>query len=527
MQLLYAVDLDVSGARSEADADAVFGRLESHVVAWLDHGADRPLPPGGLDVDGVRRAALTRPFGQVHRDETWRVLAAGDDRALRLETRQPLPGVDASFVCRITLAVVDRQATLRVAMGRDSATGIVSAIPVDHLRRPALLGQILKDSDLDCRVMGQEVKGRWIDLHSTETPALLDAVRRSKRLPLLVIDSSGLSRHDDLAGAAARELAGLAQVVRLRDPGMAGALAAALPGAAAVPAGGARLLWPALDVWHPRFDTDALRHADRTVAQLMRLIAPFAVAARGRDKAWEELGRRARLRETERTRAGLEAAANAGDTAQQVELLEAALAARTAELEEFVEAFGDPAEQEDFAEELAKAQSDAAYWKEQYFDVLRADPADVPWTERVPELDNADVTGLYGWLSEQTDGAIVFTPAAVTSWKKSGYPFPDDMRDALVVLARAACEWREKSGEIGAAPDDWLKISYGVNSAFTDGGMKKFAKFTFDNETYDRTPHLKLDDNTTPDRVGRIYFALDKKRWRFVVDHVGLKLYGL
>ena len=52
-------------------------------------------------------------------------------------------------------------------------------------------------------------------------------------------------------------------------------------------------------------------------------------------------------------------------------------------------------------------------------------------------------------------------------------------------------------------------------------------QFQFEGEKYSRVPHLKLDDHTTPNQVGRVYFALDNENHRFIVDHVGLKLYGL
>ena len=48
-----------------------------------------------------------------------------------------------------------------------------------------------------------------------------------------------------------------------------------------------------------------------------------------------------------------------------------------------------------------------------------------------------------------------------------------------------------------------------------------------DGKTHSRLPHLKLGDNTSPNEVGRVYFAMDAEGERFIVDHVGLKLYGL
>jgi hypothetical protein len=51
--------------------------------------------------------------------------------------------------------------------------------------------------------------------------------------------------------------------------------------------------------------------------------------------------------------------------------------------------------------------------------------------------------------------------------------------------------------------------------------------FEFDGRTYSRLPHLKLGDYRSPNEVGRVYFAMDSDSERFIVDHVGLKLYGL
>lgn len=63
----------------------------------------------------------------------------------------------------------------------------------------------------------------------------------------------------------------------------------------------------------------------------------------------------------------------------------------------------------------------------------------------------------------------------------------------------------------------------------TDGGLinAKKDRFTFEGREYSRLPHLKLDDHTNPSEVGRVYFAHDAQSKRFVVDHVGLKLYGI
>lgn len=76
---------------------------------------------------------------------------------------------------------------------------------------------------------------------------------------------------------------------------------------------------------------------------------------------------------------------------------------------------------------------------------------------------------------------------------------------------------------------DWLKTEYGLNYAADDGALiaKKLDRFEYEGETYSRQQHLKLDDHVKPNEVGRVYFAIDSKEARFIVDHVGLKLYGI
>ncbi len=50
-----------------------------------------------------------------------------------------------------------------------------------------------------------------------------------------------------------------------------------------------------------------------------------------------------------------------------------------------------------------------------------------------------------------------------------------------------------------------------------DGTLKQKGayEFDFDGNTYNREPHLKLDDSTWPSQVGRVYFAGDFDNRRF------------
>lgn len=96
-------------------------------------------------------------------------------------------------------------------------------------------------------------------------------------------------------------------------------------------------------------------------------------------------------------------------------------------------------------------------------------------------------------------------------------------------LARAAVDWREKDAVIGGRIKDWFQHEHSLVVSVIDEELEKRGEdeFLYEGKKYSRVPHLKVDDHTTPNQVGRVYFALDSEERRFIVDHVGLKLYGL
>ncbi|MEO5875739.1 MAG: hypothetical protein ABIS86_06810 [Streptosporangiaceae bacterium] len=141
----------------------------------------------------------------------------------------------------------------------------------------------------------------------------------------------------------------------------------------------------------------------------------------------------------------------------------------------------------------------------------------------------SDFTALYPQLQEQTNNSIIFTHTALRSWEKSKYREPERMREALETLAYAATKWCECRANIGTRLTQWLAEDWQLNHSAIDKGLEKkhLHKFTFEGRTYFRKNHIKLDDHVPPSGVGRIYFALDTDNLRWIVDHVGLKLYGL
>ncbi len=157
-----------------------------------------------------------------------------------------------------------------------------------------------------------------------------------------------------------------------------------------------------------------------------------------------------------------------------------------------------------------------------------ATDADMDWDD-APTLDRADLGQLARFFTDASGGAILFSDAALAGWKSSGYPNSAKMRDQLIRLAQAAVAWRDAEGSVGGRLEDWFKNNHDLTFAATDITLrhKKIHQFSFEGTTCCREPHIKLDDHVCPSEVGRIYFAHDIDKLRFIIDHVGLKLYGL
>lgn len=103
------------------------------------------------------------------------------------------------------------------------------------------------------------------------------------------------------------------------------------------------------------------------------------------------------------------------------------------------------------------------------------------------------------------------------------------MREALDTLADLAREWKARSGDVGKSLTGWIGDQTTLSYAGKDESLRRegLHLFKFEGQTWERFSHIKLDDYTKPNRVGRIYFAIDKPGCRWIVDHVGLKLYGV
>lgn len=125
-------------------------------------------------------------------------------------------------------------------------------------------------------------------------------------------------------------------------------------------------------------------------------------------------------------------------------------------------------------------------------------------------------------------GALVCTESALRGWRDARYPDPARMLDALRRLEAAAMEWRSNNAEIGERLGPWIQNTTGLRYAGSDQELERrsLGSFSFEGRKWSRIPHIKIDDAKHSNQVGRIYFAIDSGGRRWIVDHVGQKLYG-
>lgn len=141
-------------------------------------------------------------------------------------------------------------------------------------------------------------------------------------------------------------------------------------------------------------------------------------------------------------------------------------------------------------------------------------PPAVPgkWTEAVSFVDDLSAPH------------FALTARARKSIAKNPYPDTARMCSHLERLAEVAAAYAG-GGFGGLRLEDYAKTEHSLNVALFDSSLK-VAKINFDGSLLHPLPHVQVDDGTTPDKCGRIYFAIDDAPRRFVVDHIGLHDYG-
>lgn len=525
MELLYVVELEVRPAKAASftRVGEVYDRVLFRLVDWLNHEH-----AGALSVDALAAPnTLTLHAGRDDRSDqrvAWTSEGAGEVRALLLDVRTEIRASGrADFICAVTVFKDASRVALRIELGREALDGVLAPAGLDVFRRPYLLVSLLRDRELECRAGTSLVDGRFNWINPAQSDFLWEAMTREGRvLPMLLVDGSN-EAGEVLAKRCAAELAALAPVVAVdaRSLRLLSERLASID--AKVPDGGARLVWPDLSLRHPFFTRDQVAFAP---GRLLRLLSAISVTVRGVNGLRQAAAAAQRTARSEQMARELDEARAQGDQsleiAMQTEIIDN-LRDQEVQWTSWIETL--ERERDDY-----KAQAvQAAYWKQEAERARQASGVRATNWNEAPELDPVDLTDLAQYLEAQSQMAIVFTPAAHRGWKKDDFLHVEVMRDALVTLAQAAVEYRRLRAQLGLTPDDWFKQEWDLTMASTDQYMakNKMDAFQHDGRTYSRLPHLKLGDHTAPNEVGRVYFAMDSDEERFIVDHVGLKLYGL
>ncbi|MFJ4679110.1 hypothetical protein [Kitasatospora sp. NPDC088783] len=531
MQALYVTDFDVYATSASSDPYAL---LLDHCARWLVPGDDRARGSQWLRKSGAMELP-PRFDGSGARSVMWEVEGDGVQDAVRIEMTQPLKDQPAArFVTRITVSRGPLKAGLRVAMGREVLDGwLTGPAEVKRLAQPGLVGSVLRDPALELTVLGQKADGRYERIQDDAAArVLVDALAERTRLPIAIVwpqADQGWQAASRLAG----HLAGLAQVVTVNSL-VAGIVRRGAP-EVVVPSGGAALIWPSLAGAPLSCSREELEEGrgEKVRAQWVELLGDVSVTARGTDAGWARARRATQQAAALRAEAALIRARQSGDKQQEIEALATTIEGLREEVALWVGEFEQvEIERDKYKEEAAdaaQALQEARYWREMYEKARSSTVAEAdPW-ERVPPLRARDAAATYRALEAAAEQRVVFTEAAARTWKNSHYPYLQEMTDYLVRLARAAVDLY--SGEPGRSLpqlDDWFAEEHGLTVAMSDQYLKTrraLREFKFDGKTHDSTPHVKVRDATSPNEVGRIYFALDASVGRLIIDHVGAKKY--
>ncbi|MCD0445830.1 hypothetical protein LO763_19665 [Glycomyces sp. A-F 0318] len=510
MQRLYVVGFNTELTTADS-AETAFDRLADHMALHLESR-----------VTGLRRADLIARAGETviksRRPEwadnhlSWRPVIVNDrTRALRLTIEHDLQ-TGGRFVCELTAADHASETSFRVVLGRRS-DGRLTPARVDDLKPPRALRAVMADSALSCTDGSDHVTAAVTNVLTAQVRGICDWLTDlQRRLPVLVISAmrpSGASA--TLAHSAADQLTGLAHVVVISGWLALDAFNQGRSDHDRLVRDAGRLYWPDMDARHPWWDATALHgNHEELLARLTRMITPFSVVARGRDQLWDAV--RAAddaaalddLAETEAARANRFKALLDDERAQNLELLE-----ENVRLEQQIRSLQVEIENRDAQQAYAASASVAP--------------------ESGTPAPTRDFTEQWERWEARSEGALVFTERAKSSWADCVYEDFEGMWGALDALVGLAREWRSVDGNVGQRLEDWIRERTALKYAHSDEGLRRAGldTFTFDERSLDRTPHIKLDDHTKPNKVGRIYFALDNVGRQWVVDHVGLKLHGV
>lgn len=418
---------------------------------------------------------------------------------------------------------------LRIAMGRDT-DGLITPTNLNRLRRPGLF-QSLHRQDLALHVAstGQPVDGRYMHVGvEDELQVVMDSVQVDRRLPIILVGMSGDSY--EFAAQLARETIGLAQVVtvsRYLVPRADILLRSVIDGQVRLDEGCVSVIWPGVNIVrrHPTFSPP---YGPYVLGSIMGLLGPLSAVASGpdwlRDQSIRDFDLDRRREREASLRASMRSqieAIDKNDTEQ----------ARLQEMEdEWVSYIQQTEEERDrtIAENL-RLESEVSSLRYAMSAMRKTEEVSDDETrfDQAPALGPDDLEPLATFLTRTSEGRIVFTDEALRSWKRSTYTDSEKMRRNLILMARAAAKYAEYEKDSVVMVDEWFR-QQGLAMSATDGGLKKknLHLFVWEGREYNRLPHIQVNDRTNFEDVARIYFAFDRDGDRFLVDHVGGKLYN-
>ncbi|MEU5874203.1 hypothetical protein AB0A73_21935 [Glycomyces sp. NPDC047369] len=402
MQRLYVVACAVDLTEPSAETTA-FNRLVEHLALHLD-GARTGLGSADL-LDGPGTAIVkTRKPEWADNHLSWQPVLVDDrTRALRLTIEHDLE-TGGRFVCELTAAEHAGETGFRVVLGRRS-DGRVTPARVDDLKPPRALRAVMADDLLRCADGTDRIT-------ATVTHALTAGVADirarladpQRRLPILAVSAMRPTGAPAVfARAAADQLAGLAHVVVISGWLALSAFNADRGEQHRLYRDSARLFWPDLGAWNPWWDAAALHGShDEVLARITRTITPFSVVARGRDRLWDAV----RTADNDSALDGI-----AESEAARITALEAKLADEQQLNLELLEA------NEQLEQQIRLLQNEV--------DNKAAQRAYAPPAPPEPEAEAVapvrDFTGQWAVWEARSEGALVFTDRAKSSWADCAY----------------------------------------------------------------------------------------------------------
>lgn len=526
MQVLYVTEFIIQSRHEDLSAEELVTDTLDLLGRWIDPWTS--VSSEELLRDGQR--TLEPTHGATAKIASWSSVSAESDWATRVEIRT-IDDSGETFVARVTVGEVSDTLGMRISLARElSGSGLIPVQDAD-VRQPRLLSTLVKHSRLRVSVVGQGVQdGRNLRVRDTaEVRLVADILGEPDRLPVLLVHA----RTDEAIHAVRRAAEGLVGLARVVTFDLRSArLLEALERRAKVPYAGGLLVWADIQAPPIPIESGIINSRDRDLLrkEIMAQIAPISVLIRGVDTTYRTVQQAA---QTARAAAAAERTAAAVESGTGEEIR----AALEQERNEALEAERFAIDQWEQAEKRATAVAlEAARWKAEAEQRRLASRFMVPTSPSVVELtfgnapsievgDPSSLERLCQHLEQASLGRIHFTPNILTTWKRADrYATPDQMRAALVKLARVAHDLYDGQGRAVGHMDRWIREQFDLKVSLQDDAMpKSFRFFNLDGKRLDRTPHIKVNDGVPHHECGRVYFSFDKDGQRLVVDHVGIK----